>query len=123
LDVNERVFILTWNPGSRIAKSRRRSDRLQPGTYSIKEYYMPPLSSFPNNRLSFSGVVPSLALTAKLGPPRSEICGGALMAWAERLWVATYVSHKSRSGITCCAKAGGFVPNKWQWICALSSRK
>lgn len=60
---------------------------------------MPPLSAFPNNRFSFSGVVPSLALTAKLGPPRSEICGGALMAWADRLWVATYVSHKSRSGV------------------------
>ena len=48
---------------------------------------------------SFSGVVPSLSLRAKLGPPRSEICGGALMAWADRLWVATYVSHKSRSGV------------------------
>ena len=60
---------------------------------------MPPLTSFPNKRLSFSGVVPSLSLRAKLGPPRTEICGGALMAWADHLWVATYVSHKSHSGV------------------------
>lgn len=60
---------------------------------------MPPLNSFPNKGFSFSGVVPSLSLRAKLGPPRSEICGGALMAWADRLWVATYVSHKSASGV------------------------
>ena len=48
---------------------------------------------------SFSGVVPSLSLRAGLGPPRTEICGGALMAWSDRLWVATYVSHKSGSGV------------------------
>ena len=57
------------------------------------------MPSIPNNRFSFSGVVPSLSLRAGLGPPRSEIAGGALMAWADRLWVATYVSHKSRSGV------------------------
>ena len=60
---------------------------------------MPTPISLPNTPLSFSGVVPSLSLKAGLGPPRSEICGGALMAWADRLWVATYVSHKSRSGV------------------------
>ena len=49
--------------------------------------------------LNFSGVVPSLALSAELGPPRTECGVGALMAWAERLWIVTYVSHKASSGV------------------------
>jgi hypothetical protein len=49
--------------------------------------------------LSFSGVVPSLSLKAELGPPRSECAPGAMMTWADRLWVVTYVSHKSASGV------------------------
>ncbi len=51
------------------------------------------------NPLSFSGVVPSLALTSELGPPRTECGVGALMAWADRLWVLSYVSHKSATGV------------------------
>lgn len=47
---------------------------------------------------SFGGVVPSLAVTGGLGPPRSEIAPGAMMPWADRLWIVTYVSHRSRSG-------------------------
>ncbi|MGD2175198.1 MAG: hypothetical protein PVJ27_07330 [Candidatus Brocadiaceae bacterium] len=46
----------------------------------------------------FGGVVPDLAMTADLGPPRSECGVGALMPWAGRLWAVTYVSHKERSG-------------------------
>lgn len=60
---------------------------------------MASLSLQPNKQANFSGVVPSLAFTAGLGPPRSEIAAGAMMAWADRLWVVTYVSHKSRSGV------------------------
>jgi hypothetical protein len=48
--------------------------------------------------LQISGVIPSLAVKADLGPPRSECGVGALAAWADRLWVVTYVSHKSPSG-------------------------
>ncbi len=51
------------------------------------------------NPLSISGVIPSLALNAELGPPRTECGVGALFAWADRLWVVTYVSHKSSSGV------------------------
>ena len=47
---------------------------------------------------AISGVIPDLAVKADLGPPRSECGVGALMPWAERLWVVTYVSHKSGSG-------------------------
>jgi len=46
-----------------------------------------------------SGVVPHLALKAGLGPPRSECGVGALMAWADRLWAISYVSHKARTGV------------------------
>lgn len=52
-----------------------------------------------SNHLSLSGVMPHLALTAELGPPRSECGIGALMAWAGSLWLVTYVSHKSPSGV------------------------
>ena len=52
-----------------------------------------------NEPLSFSGVVPSLSLKAELGPPRSECAPGTMMAWADRLWIVTYVSHKSASGV------------------------
>ncbi len=48
---------------------------------------------------SVSGVIPSLSVKAGLGPPRSECGVGALFAWANRLWVITYVSHKSSSGV------------------------
>lgn len=53
----------------------------------------------PNKPLQFSGVVPSLSMKAKLGLPRSECAPGAMMAWADRLWVVNYVSHKSGSGV------------------------
>ena len=46
-----------------------------------------------------SGVYPHLALSAELGPPRSECGIGAMMAWAGKLWLVTYVSHKSASGV------------------------
>ena len=46
-----------------------------------------------------SGVYPHLALSAELGPPRTECGVGAMMAWAGKLWIVTYVSHKSASGV------------------------
>lgn len=49
--------------------------------------------------LNISGVFPHLALGAELGPPRTECGVGALMPWANKLWVITYVSHKSASGV------------------------
>jgi len=45
-----------------------------------------------------SGVYPHLALRADLGPPRSECGVGALMSFADRLWVVTYLSHTKRTG-------------------------
>ncbi len=52
-----------------------------------------------NQPFSVSGVIPSLAVSAELGPPRTECGVGALMAWAGKLWVMTYVSHTSTSGV------------------------
>lgn len=49
--------------------------------------------------MNVSGVFPHLALTSELGPPRTECGVGALMAWADRLWVVTYVSHTKTSGV------------------------
>jgi hypothetical protein len=45
-----------------------------------------------------SGVVPKLAVSAGLQGPRSECGIGALVPWADRLWLITYVSHKAGSG-------------------------
>jgi len=48
--------------------------------------------------LNLSGVIPNLAVKADLLPVRTECGIGALMPWAGRLWLITYVSHKSTSG-------------------------
>jgi hypothetical protein len=47
--------------------------------------------------LSISGVVPRLAVKADHAP-RSETGIGALMPWAGRLWMITYVAHKAGTG-------------------------
>ncbi len=52
-----------------------------------------------NQYMNASGVFPHLALTAELGPPRTECGVGAMMAWAGKLWLVTYVSHLSASGV------------------------
>ena len=49
--------------------------------------------------LIVSGVVPSLSMKADLGPPRTECAAGAMMTFADRLWVVSYVSSKSKSGV------------------------
>ena len=51
-----------------------------------------------NNPFHISGVLPTLAVKADLLPRRSECGIGALMPWADRLWLITYVSHTSSSG-------------------------
>lgn len=51
-----------------------------------------------NIPLSFSGVVPSLAQMADLGPPRTECGIGCLMPWNGKLYVLNYVSHRRTSG-------------------------
>lgn len=51
-----------------------------------------------SEHLQVSGVLPHLAVQADLGLPRSEIGVGGLMPFAGRLWMVTYVAHKSRSG-------------------------
>lgn len=48
--------------------------------------------------LQISGVFPDLCLTADFGPPRSEGGTGAMVAFAGKLWVVTYLSHKTQSG-------------------------
>jgi len=49
-------------------------------------------------RTPISGIFPDLCLKADLGPPRSECGVGAMMAWADRLWVVTYLSNRAKSG-------------------------
>ena len=48
--------------------------------------------------LNISGVIPSLSVKADLTPARSESGIGALMPWAGKLWLVSYVSHKAGSG-------------------------
>ncbi len=60
------------------------------------------MQSNKNSRSSFSnisGVFPHLCIGAQLGPPRSECGVGALMPWADRLWVVAYVSSGKKSGV------------------------
>ncbi|MAX26962.1 MAG: hypothetical protein CMJ19_20910 [Phycisphaeraceae bacterium] len=47
---------------------------------------------------SYSGVIPSLAQVAELGPPKSEIGVGCLQPWNGKLYVVNYNSHKAHSG-------------------------
>ncbi len=47
---------------------------------------------------SISGVVPALAVKASHHPARTETGIGALMPWADRLWMVTYVASKAGSG-------------------------
>jgi hypothetical protein len=46
---------------------------------------------------SISGVIPALSMTADHFP-RTEAGTGALMPWANRLWVITYVAHLTPTG-------------------------
>ncbi len=50
-----------------------------------------------NSPFSVSGVIPSLTMTANHFP-RTEAGIGALMPWADRLWVITYVAHMTPTG-------------------------
>lgn len=50
-----------------------------------------------NQPVNVSGVFPSLAMTAGHFP-RTEAGTGALMPWANRLWVVTYVAHLAGTG-------------------------
>lgn len=50
-----------------------------------------------NNPQNISGVIPSLTMTAN-HYPRTEAGTGALMPWANRLWVVTYVAHMEGTG-------------------------
>jgi hypothetical protein len=56
------------------------------------------MSNQENIPFNISGVIPSLSVKADLGPPRSESGIGALMPWAGKLWMVTYVSHKTGTG-------------------------
>jgi hypothetical protein len=56
------------------------------------------ISSDAEGVFHMGGVAPSLCVTADLTPARSECGIGALMPWAGRLWLITYVSHKAGSG-------------------------
>ncbi len=47
--------------------------------------------------INISGVIPSLTMTANHFP-RTEAGTGALMPWANRLWVVTYVAHLTPTG-------------------------
>jgi hypothetical protein len=47
---------------------------------------------------NISGVFPHLAVKAGHAPRRSETGIGALMPWAQKLWMVTYVAHKSPTG-------------------------
>jgi len=59
----------------------------------------PPQTGAANGpQTSMSGVSPDLAVTADMVPARSECGIGALMPWANRLWLISYVSHKAGTG-------------------------
>ena len=51
-----------------------------------------------NAPFQISGVIPSLTVKADQAPIRTEVGIGALMPWAGRLWMVTYLSNRIESG-------------------------
>lgn len=52
----------------------------------------PPPKQLSTASLAVDGIFPTMTTTAVSGPVRSESGHGALMAWADRLYVLTYLS-------------------------------
>ncbi len=52
----------------------------------------------PTDPLHVNGIFPHLAVKARMLPVRTETGIGALMPWADRLWMITYPSSKKGSG-------------------------
>lgn len=50
------------------------------------------------NQVNVSGVFPHLTVFGDMAPRRSETGIGALLPWAGRLWMVSYVAHLARSG-------------------------
>jgi hypothetical protein len=48
--------------------------------------------------LNVSGVFPHLTVKADQVPKRTETGIGALLPWAGKLWMVSYVAHLARSG-------------------------
>lgn len=68
--------------------------------------------------LSSGGVFPSLSNTASTGPVRSECGHGAMMAWADKLWVRAGRRGVGEEGAAAvCAR----VVWAWAWVCVASS--
>ncbi len=51
----------------------------------------------PDSRINVSGVFPHLAMVAD-HTPRTEAGTGAMVPWANRLWIITYVAHMKGTG-------------------------
>jgi hypothetical protein len=77
---------------------------LLPNSKSLQKRYIETWRSNDEPRLEqphhfgISGVFPNLAVKAAHLPKRSETGIGALMPWADKLWLVTYVAHKKGSG-------------------------
>lgn len=56
------------------------------------------MTEMASSRLCVGGVLPDLCLEADLSKPRTEGGTGAMVSWAGKLWVVTYVSSKKGSG-------------------------
>ena len=65
------------------------------GTASAQDPAPVPLSSA---FISSSGVFSSLSMNAESAPSRSEAGHGAMMSWADRLWIVTYLSVSCQRG-------------------------
>jgi hypothetical protein len=50
-----------------------------------------------NSKIQVSGIFPDLALVAGHSP-RTEAGIGAMVPWADRLWVVTYVARMKKTG-------------------------
>lgn len=63
----------------------------------VQTFANPPTPPSPSAPLNLSGVMPALGLVAD-HEPRTEAGTGALMPWADRLWIVTYVAHTRKRG-------------------------
>lgn len=57
-----------------------------------------PVPTAPSPSVALSGIIPKLTATSGLKGPKSECGIGALVPWADRLWLITYVASGPGSG-------------------------
>jgi len=68
-------------------------------------------SARPGPPVVISGVIPKLSMKSGLGPPRTECAAGAMMAFAERLWVSVTSPASRRAALAPDSSRSTTIPD------------